>query len=438
MKEKIINCFDSHTHLWATGQVAEGLKLQNLKNSEDVRQLKINSKHYRANWLVGFGWNQNNWVSHQLPNKKILDEVFSEIPVFFSRVDGHSSWINSRAIAELQKLGYDFSVNPQGGVVERDEQGELTGILKDQAHIQALLKLPDYTSAQHQSFLVSAQNIFNRAGFTHIRDMSLTPNIWTQLNKMENEKNLNLCVESFMGVENINDLDSVLSEIKLIKKEHSEQIRLSGVKIYTDGSLGSQTAYLSKEYKNTKSVGIQMWSYSEIIELIKKTWQQSESVAIHCIGDEAVHLAAVAAREVAASGILGRLHLEHVQLLRPETLQLLKPLHVTCHMQPCHWLSDHSWLSDTIDNSLRPNLFQWELLRKNKIPIYFGSDSPIEEPSLFNTKKALEQSAAWGVPQLNMDWKLGHSHSDKNWFPSCTEIENSEIKQVYFNKRPLF
>lgn len=438
MTEKIINCYDSHTHFWATGQVAEGLKLFDLKSAADVRSLQINKSHFRSNWLVGFGWNHNNWPDSKFPNKQILDQVFPDTPVFFSRVDGHTSWINSKAISELTKLGYDFSINPQGGCIERDSNGELTGLLLDQAHINALLKLPDFSTEQNRSFFETSQKIFNRAGFTHIRDMSMNLNSWQLLCDMEANKNLTLYVEAFVTVENLSDLPRVLNEIKTIKSHPSQQMRLMGVKIFIDGSLGSKTAYLSQKYLNSESLGLLTWSYQDIKELVRQSWQAGQQVAIHCIGDEAVHTAVLAAREVAASGVLGRLHLEHVQILRPETLLAMKPLHVTCHMQPCHWLSDHSWLKQSLPTQLVNYVFQWELLRKNKIPFFFGSDSPIEPTSLFNNKKALQLSGEWGVPALNADWKIYHSHPDSQWAQNYTEITDNEVKQVHFNGEPLF
>jgi len=112
-------------------------------------------------------------------------------------------------------------------------------------------------------------------------------------------------------------------------------------------------------------------------------------------------------------------------------------LHVTCYMQPCHWTSDYKWLPQVLSKSLHKNIFQWELLRKNKIPFFFGSDSPIERPSLFENQKALQESAKAGIPALQADWKLFHSHPDKKWTHSWTEIEDLQIKQVYFNEVPL-
>lgn len=429
MIEKILNCYDSHVHFWATGQVDGGLKLQGLKSAADIKNLQINSNHYRSGWISGFGWDQNNWLDKKFPHKSILDEVFKDTPVFFSRVDGHASWINTAAIAELKRMGFNFSDNPLAN--------ESSGILLDQAHINALLKLPDYTDQQNKIFFENAQKIFNKAGFTHIRDMSMNLPYWKILCDMEDKKNLTLCVDAFVTVENIQDLDRVIQEISQIGKQPSKQMRLHGVKIFIDGSLGSKTAFLSKNYLNSQSNGVLLWKLEEITELIRKCWQAKLEVAVHCIGDEASQTAALAAREVSAQGILGRLHLEHVQILRQETLQILKPLHVTCYLQPCHWLSDYKWLPEVIDRSLLKSLFPWEALRKMKIPFYFGSDSPIEKPSLMSTVTALQKSPQFSVPELKADWKLYHSHPDKNWCSSWTVLENNVVKEVVFNGRTL-
>jgi predicted amidohydrolase YtcJ len=438
MIQKITNCYDSHTHFWATGQVAKGLKLNGLTCAEDVKDLILHRNHNRAEWLVGFGWNQNNWKQTDFPDKKILDDVFGTTPVFFSRVDGHASWVNSAAISEFKKMGYDFSQDPRGGKIVRDEDGSCSGILMDQAHINALMLLPEFTSEQHRFFFESSQKIFNREGFTHVRDLSMHSGAWNILKSMEDSENLTVCLEAFVTAESLNDVDRILNEIRLMRKAGSQQMRLHGVKIFIDGSLGSKTAFLSQPYLNTNSHGILIWSEDDIKVLLRQAWRAHEQVAIHCIGDAAVHTAVKAAREVASEGILGRLHLEHVQILKPETLQMMKPLHVTCYMQPCHWLSDHTWLRNTLPETLIAHLFQWEQLRKNKIPFFFGSDSPIEPPSLKLNHQALMQSAAWGVRSLEADWKLYHSHPDSLWCTSWTEIdENDLVKQVFFKGQAL-
>jgi predicted amidohydrolase YtcJ len=355
---RIQNCYDSHTHFWATGQVALGLQLNQLKNESDVCFLKLKNNYYRADWLVGFGWDQNKWPQKNLPNKKILDEVFPETPVFFSRVDGHASWINSIAIQILKSKGFDFSRDPEGGRILRDEDNQPTGVLFDQAHIQALQMLPDFSENQHLSFFSESQKIFNQAGFTHVRDLSMNLSAWNLLTKKFEEKDLSVCIDSFVTAENLSDLPRVLKEISSMKQSPCEYLRVHGVKIFVDGSLGSKTAYLSQNYLGTSQAGILIWKADEIKELLHQVWSLNLEVAVHVIGDQAVHEVVQAARKVSADGLLGRLHLEHVQMLRTETVQLMKPLHIRCHMQPCHWLNDHLWLENVIPKPLSGTLFQ--------------------------------------------------------------------------------
>lgn len=435
---KIHNAFDSHCHFLGTGQIAAGLSLKNLKSADEVQNLKILPHHYQQNWLVGFGWNQNLWVGSQFPTAATLDKYFPNTPVYFTRTDGHCSWVSSAGITELKKLGYDFSTDPLGGKIDRDQQGNPTGILFDQAHIHALQKIPYFSESQQTQFLKISQKLFNQGGYTHVRDLSMTVTQWKLLSLLAQKKELTVCVEGFVTIENLNDLPRAFEDVLWMQKNPNPLLRIQGIKLYVDGSLGSKTAYLSENYLQTKQKGILCWNLPELKSAISKIWSNHLEIAIHTIGDQAVHEVVQMARAISAEGILGRLHLEHVQVLRPETIQLMKPLHVTCHMQPCHWLSDQAWLKDVLPASVAKNTFQWEALRKNKINLYFGSDSPIEPTSLFLTNKALVESAAAGWPKLNDDWMKYHSHPDKNWAPSFTEFDSEKIHQVYFQGQPLF
>ncbi len=435
---KIPNAYDSHCHFEATGQVASLLSLKNLKSAEDIKNLKIENTHHQEQWLVGFGWDQNQWADPSFPTKNTLDKMFPQMPVFFSRADGHASWINSAAITQFEKMGYNFLTDPAGGQISKDVSGRPNGLLFDQAHIQALQLLPAHSLMQRRNFILNAQKIFNTGGFTHVRDLSMTWSTWQILSEMVSKKELTVCIESFVTVENLSDLGRVLEDIQKMKNNPSSQLRIQGVKLFLDGSLGSKTAYLSKNYLDSDSRGLLSWDFSDVKKVIEQTWQNGFELAVHTIGDEAAHQVVVLAREVSASGILGRLHLEHVQILRPETIQLMKPLHVVCHMQPCHWLSDHQWLAKVLPSDLVKNSFPWEALRRNKIPVQFGSDSPIEPASLLLNHKALVQSARFGVPEFNSDWMKHHKHADTAWTNSWTELSAEKIQQVYFDGQALF
>jgi len=439
MLETIQNCFDSHVHLLATGQVASELKLDHIKNINDLKNINVQPHQLRGDWLVGFGWNDNYWNGAaegiQL-HKSTLDQIFPDYPVFFSRIDGHTSWINTKAQQRLESMGYDFNEPIVGGEVCYDEYGSFTGILKDQAHIKALLMLPAYSDLQIEKFILDAGCIFNRGGFTHVRDLSMTFKQWAMQKKLAESGLLKLYTEGFITIENILDFERGFSEYQKCLNLPCEYLKIKGLKIFVDGSLGSETAYLSQNYLGKNHQGILCWSDIEIKSIIEKCWKNKIEIAIHTIGDRAVHTVATIAREISASGLIGKIHLEHCQILRPETLQLLKPLHVYIHMQPSHWLSDHSWLKSKIGD-LDQYLFQWELIRKNKIHLSFGSDSPIEPSQLLRNKIALEQSCKLAIPKLEEDWTKFHSYPKspmgKNWGNCETCFDENGIVKITFN-----
>ncbi len=410
-------------HFLATGQVASELKLQSLQSADDLKNIKIEKEFFRDNWLVGFGWNEKKWNSSKPPTLSQLDEVFPDYPVILSRVDGHASVINTKALQQLIEKKIAFA----------DDYKNFNGLLLEEAHIKALSLLPAYSDNQIELFLKKSTQLFHQGGFTHVRDLSMTYNQWKLQKKLILQKEINIYCEGFITIESVNDLERGYQDYLQCKNDPCDQLRIKGLKIFIDGSLGSKTAYLSAKYKNTNTSGLLLWTQADIEKAIQFCWTLKIEIAIHTIGDEAVHTAALAAREVAAQGLLGKFHLEHVQIIRPETFKILKPLHVYCHMQPCHWLSDQSWLKDAI-GELSEYAFSWEALRKNKINFDFGTDSPIEPTNIVLNIQALEQSSlkkqSLPIPKLQDDWWKYHNHKDHNWGNGITQITNGKVSQV--------
>lgn len=438
---EIINCYDSHVHFLATGQVASGLKLQSLKSSEEISELKIQTSHFRGSWLYGFGWNHLNWTDNSLPDIKTLDRYFPNYPVFFSRVDGHASWINTLAYNELKEKGYDFNVDPQGGIIGRDSLNQFNGVLFDQAHINALMMLPEFSNEQIKSQLLAAVHVFNQAGYTHVRDLSMSFQQALILSEIYREGAQTICIEGFITIESVNDLNSAYEEIDKINKLKNPYLKMKGLKIFTDGSLGSSTAYLSAPYLQSglekHPRGLFMWSEKDLTEVVKFCWSKKLEVAIHTIGDQAVDIVVDQVRKLSSQGFLGTLNLEHVQLLRSETIQKMKPLHIRCHMQPCHWLSDRTWIKSKIGPLIK-NLFQWNQLIKNKINIQFGSDSPIEKPSLYNNWRAMSDLSKEGISSVSWEhFVQGHSCQDKTWCLSKTTFNEGIVSEVVFDGKKI-
>ncbi len=430
----IENLFDSHTHFLATGEFLSGLDLKFLKTKTDLQNLPIIPTAYRGEWLVAFGWNENQFIDIS-PDRQCLDFIFPETPVFFSRTDGHASWVNTIALKKLNLWGKnknDFSLADQM-MLSFDQAGVLTGLLKEKFHIQALLSLPPYTTLQKQEFMMTAQDNYNRQGFTHIRDMGSSEEQFQNALILEKNEKLTLHIIHNFVCENKNDFDRALNEAQNCQKLETQLLKVAGLKFFYDGSLGSETALLSIPYngKNEDSSGLVNWSISELEELMKKTWQQGLEVSIHTIGDEAAHHIVQAARRLSASGVAGILNLEHVQVLRPETIQAMKSLHVVCHMQPCHWLSDQVWLNKKL-GPLFLYAFPWESLRAAKVPLHFGSDSPIESAVLANNLRALEESAKKKIKKFNEDPLKFHISTKWPLPKTFCRFENQKIEEVYF------
>ncbi len=281
------NLYDSHTHWLPTGEVALGLDMRSFKSKRDFQDLKPKPAYYRGEWLTGFGWDENEFTDLKL-HKHTLDFFYPDKPVFFSRVDGHSSWLNSAA---LHKLGL---------------QSE-TGILKEKEHIEALLALPDFSKNQKIQFLKKAAEIFNSQGFTHIRDMGTTESQFLCARELEANNELNLLVIHNFVCENLKDFERAMAEALRCKKLESSLLKVAGLKFYYDGSLGSDTALLSIPYeaKEGNSKGLVNWQESDLETVIKRTWQQGFEVSVHTIGDEAAHRVVQLARKIYSEGVSG-------------------------------------------------------------------------------------------------------------------------------------
>lgn len=438
-KRKISNCFDSHTHLLATGQVASGLRLHSLQNLSELSQLKIEPTYFQAHWLVGFGWDQHKlFTDGRWPTKSELDQIFPDRPVYLSRMDGHTGWFNSVAEKEFERLGFDFNLPLYSGQILKQDNNP-SGIFQDRAHIDALKTIPDYTHEQTKYFLIQAANLFNAAGFTHVRDLSTSTKTWALLDELLKEEKIHLCVEGNITIEDLQDLERGLRDFEIIESIKNPYLRPKGLKLFVDGSLGSQTAALKNNYLGqAANFGKLFWSKEDIETATRTCWMRGIEISFHVIGDRAADLVVRAVRDVSASGLLGRLNLEHTQVVRADTINLMKPLHITCHMQPCHWLSDKAWISKTIDVESQKNLFPWARLIKNKIPVQFGSDSPIEATSIHRNFQAVMDAAKTAdIEAPSVDLKTLHSHPDQNWTRSETILSESGVEKVVFDGKQI-
>ncbi len=441
---EISRCYDSHLHLLATGIFKRGLRLFDLKSPADLKSVSLSPDYFRQDWLVGFGWDQHRFENQQYPTCKQLDDVFSDFPVALTRADGHAVWLNSKA---MEKVGYLDSNKkvPNGGIVIRDADGKPSGIFIESAKIEIDQMMPNYSTEQNMLFLREAILHMNKQGFTHVREMTSFIEQWNILRQFDLDKELSLYVEHFFVCENIVDYQRAKKQFQQARELTSQHMRACGIKLFYDGALGSEGALISDFYKHqnadkkTENKGLALWDLADVEKIMIDLWSDpTAELAIHTIGDEAVarivDLADKVQNQLQRKGIL---HIEHGELIRPETVEKMKKLNVRVHMQPCHWLSDRRWLQEKIP-SLSQYVFPWAALQAANISFDWGSDTPIEEASVFSTLKALHESSVNGVQGLSGELLSWHQHPNVNWGADCkTVFENEKIKKIIFDGQDI-
>jgi len=435
----VINCYDSHVHWPATGHWARRLNLQSIRYPDDLKNLKITADHFAGEWLLGNGWDQNLFPQAQFPTAQHLDTFYQDIPVCFTRIDGHAIWVNTLAMKKCGLWQKNIKA-PSGGEILLNTEGFPTGIFIDQA-IDLIKKfIPPSTSAEVTQDLLAGQKAFHQAGFTHIRDLTCDLTQWQTALKLEAEGLLQMAVEEYFSAYKPEHFNEIFKQCVAAKAQPSQLLRVRGVKVFYDGALGSEGALLSKPYLTSGQKGLRLIEPHQLREMLVACHKNGLRLAVHTIGDQAAHEVAEVAHDLHLQNRLGPFEIEHLELLRPETFLLLKKLPLTVYFQPSHWLSDKRWLKQKIGD-LTAHLFRWRDLENNNIPFYFGSDSPIEESSFARTLEALDDSAGHSaelavgqaVPPLQKSGWHYHAHADVNWpGETQTQFTNGRPTEIIF------
>lgn len=418
-------------HWLSTGEVINTIDLSSIRSIRELKARAFDLKPNRGEWILGFGWDEGVWEEQVKPHFSILDQIFPQYPVAFSRIDGHALWVNSIAM-KIAHFSMTSSVDqPPGGRIVIDDLGNATGVFVDSAKEIIQTKIPEPTRTDLKRFLYQGMEIFNHAGFTHIRDVGGSLSHWQLASEIEKASEMTLYCEMYFNLESFEQLHMRVQEVLDCQKSEMKHLRVAGIKAFLDGALGSEGAHLSCPYKNGAR-GLSLYRSEEVGEILSSCWKHKIPVAFHALGDEAVHQVVVVAENLKNKGIEGELHLEHCEVIRGETIQMMSGLNIRCHLQPSHFLTDRRWLKDKLGH-LYKSCFPWHALSVAGIPMNFGSDSPIEEPSLFKTYRGLELASAEGIlfPQIS-PW-VYHTHPDGSWGANCvTKLSADGSVSVHF------
>lgn len=364
---------DSHIHFFGVGEVGLMPNFLDCRSEDDIIDKIKSSSFRRGNWIVGFGWNQENFRDKQYPNKSKLDKAFPHTPVFLKRIDGHAAIINS--FAEKIVGIRNKTPNPSGGMILRDRNNNLTGILIDNALELVQSKLPFYSQSQIDEIVEISEKTLTKMGITEVYDMDFYPELCEYFSLNGNK--FKLRINSF--VKSQNDEWKGICELPIKKR----MWKLIGFKHYLDGALGSRGASLLERYNDADSFGLDLLNKEIVLQKTKEALQKNLSIAVHAIGDKANRVAL----EVFSlfPKHKNKLRIEHCQIVKETDLSYLSNGNIICSVQPIHYISDTSsnMAIERIGKHRMNDAYRWRTLIEAGATLVAGSDAPIESANPF-------------------------------------------------------
>ncbi|PJN86599.1 amidohydrolase [Bacillus sp. mrc49] len=331
-------------------------------------------------WIFGIGWDHTNWKNKVLPHRSTLDKYICDRPVLLFNAEVHYAWINSKAIEKIQLTRN--TPNPEYGEIGKDENGELTGLLFEQAigfASEHAYKLPkEKREKLFQGFL----NETKRLGITSVNDLygaKIAPNPLDDLEifKEFDQKGL-LTTRIHFSPELKMDLADAM---ELQTNYQSDKLTFSGLKQFIDGVVTSHTAFLLDHYKDRPDTkGGTTYPPETIKQLVLRADKERYQIRFHAIGNGAVRLALDAFEDARnANGERDARHvIEHVEVLHPDDVHRFKELDVIASFQPKHIeLMESEAYTARISEKQQPLYYPVKTIVDTGAKIAFGTDFPV-------------------------------------------------------------
>lgn len=363
---------DSHCHFYGYSTDLLKCDLYGTKSfGEIINRISDYSKTNKFQWLLGRGWDQNDWDDKTYPTNSKLDSLFPDIPVYLMRIDGHAALCNSIA---LKLAGITKDTKITGGEI-LNENGKLTGLLIDNAVDLVKNHIPPFTRELTDSALLIGQENCLAAGLTTLDDAGLGKDSIFQMLELQKSGKLKIRIYAM-----ISDEQSTLDYFFDKGPFKSDRMSVNAVKIYADGALGSRGACMKKEYSDQKGhYGFMLHTTEYFDKIAEKALEHGFQMCTHAIGDSAVKVIINTYSQHLSSDNHRRWRIEHCQVVDPKEMKSMGENSIVPSVQPTHATSDMYWVKERIGEERLPNAYAYENLRDACDGIIaFGTDFPVE------------------------------------------------------------
>jgi predicted amidohydrolase YtcJ len=426
---------DSHAHFYNLGFFNDQVNLKETKSFEEVlkRVMEFNNSNDK-DFIIGRGWDQNDWVNKSFPTNKLLNEEFPDKAIVLRRIDGHAYLVNDFA---LNLAGIDKSSNIEGGEFVKSN-GKLTGVLIDNAMRLIDDIIPDPTKEESVKALISAQEIAFENGLTTIAEAGISREQIELIDSLQKEGVLKIKIYAMIE-NNPEDVDYYLEQ----GTYKTDKLNVRSVKVYADGALGSRGASMIDEYSDRRGYfGIIRTPIDSINNLAFKLAGTKFQMNTHAIGDNANRIVLNAYRDALFNYRDPRWRVEHAQVINENDIDLFNQK-IIPSVQPTHATSDMYWLYDRVGKKRANLAYAYkELLTRSKV-IAFGTDFPVEDISPIMTfYSAVARKDIDGFPSEGFQMENSLNRADALYamtvFGAYANFEENEKGSIEIGKSADF
>ncbi len=433
---------DAHLHLADAGTTKLSVDLTGVKSLDELRErlAKKVEQSSAGEWILGAGWDETLWPVKAPPARWDLDEVSADHPVFFVRIDGHIAVANTRAL-QLASVTL-ASRDPMGGHIDRNQNGEPTGILRETAQDAVRDVIPKPNHDQQRQALELALADLAEHGITSAQDYSPNWENFEIYEELEKEGKLTTRITEWLP------FDDSLDELNQKRNSHPQSdlmLHTGFLKAFMDGSLGSHTAAMLEPYADDpNNSGIPRYDAAKLNDMAKERVLAGFQLGFHAIGDKGVQMALdafaeaeKAARDAHVKGAAGtdefRLRVEHAQVTTPQQIARFVQLKAVASMQPSHVLTDMRWAQDRLGPKRAATSYAWLSFLNKNVPLAFGTDYPVEPVTPFRgLYAAITRKSEDGKQEYFPDERLTidqaiHAYTVGSAFAQFEEKEKGEI-----------
>ncbi len=369
---------DAHCHFLAYSKGLTEVDLVGCKSEADaVKRAKKFSKKNTLPWLIGRGWDQNDWANNAYPSMALLDKAFPNMPVCFSRIDGHAVWINSAAVKAL-------NLNPDSLILGGEfvkVNGKFQGICIDNAADLVKSQLPKVPFSAWESGLAKGLKNCHAQGITQIAEAGISLSDIDLIKKLQFDGKLPLRIYGMLSLSEEN-----LGFISRNGMIYTDLFTMRSVKMYLDGALGSRGALLKGDYCDQLGhKGLQIMDVGKFemyqLYLLNKGFQ----VCVHAIGDSANAIALRTFQKNIPEGYDARWRIEHAQIVSGKDQRIFATRSIIPSVQPTHATSDAPWADERLCSTAAKGGYAYQNLLSQAKVIALGTDFPVEGISPMNT-----------------------------------------------------